>query len=146
MIKLLIVCRGNTCRSPMAEYILRNMLEKTGQSDFHVVSAGTHKGSILTASVHEILTAHGIKHDSKRPAQSIDDLQLNEFDQILVMDNGVKNDVLAKIADADVRAKVKLFLDDAEVSDPYGQDKTIYEETYQIIHRGCVSIIEGTTT
>ena len=96
--------------------------------------------------MHEILTAHSINHDSKRPAQSIDDLQLEKFDQILVMDNGVKHDVLAKIADADVREKVKLFLDDAEVSDPYGQDKTIYEETYRIIHHGCVSIIEGTTT
>lgn len=144
MIKLLIVCRGNTCRSPMAEYILTDMIVKAGQrKQIHVESAGTHNGSLLTSTVHEVLTAHEIKHDSKRRARSIDALQLEDFDQILVMDRSVQQDILAKIAESDnpVRERVMLFLGDTEVSDPYDGDRSIYEETYRIIHHRCAAIM-----
>lgn len=142
--KLLMVCLGNICRSPLAEGIMKAKLP-----DHYVVdSAGTismHEGehpdkrAIKTAANHYI----DISRQRSRPITRKD---FETFDKIYCMDIDVLGDVVSKTKNEEERQKVSLFLEvlgdhkNAEVPDPYWGDMNDFENVFQLLDKGCEAI------
>ncbi|MCT2408915.1 low molecular weight phosphotyrosine protein phosphatase [Chryseobacterium antibioticum] len=139
--KILMVCLGNICRSPLAEGIMKTKLPE----NFFVDSAGTismHEGkhpdkrAIKTAANHHI----DISNQKSRPITKAD---FENFDKIYCMDIDVYEDVISKARNEDQRRKVSLFLEaagdhkNAEVPDPYWGNMDDFEEVFQLLDRGC---------
>ena len=125
MTKVLFVCTGNICRSPMAEAVLRKKIEDRGLSDeFEVDSAGLisyHAGEQADPRALAELGKHGIPYEG-RSRQIIKD-DMDEFDHILVMTEEHKEELLATVP-RKYWDKIRLLLDysdnyDGEVPDPY---------------------------
>ncbi len=140
--KILMVCLGNICRSPMAEGIMQHLVEQNGL-DWQIDSAGTgnwHVGegpdrrSVLTARNHGIDISNQVCRQFRRH-------DFNAFDLILVMDKYNRSDVLTMAPDEQAAAKVKLLLVDKEVPDPYF-DETQFEAIFEMIEQGCKDIIQ----
>lgn len=142
--KILMVCMGNICRSPLAEEILRSKLP----SDFFVDSAGTigyHEGEPPDPRSQKVAKKHGlsISHQRARKLRASD---FEEFDLILVMDHENYRDVLSKMPDESYKDKVKLILDFAEISsedtvpDPYYGGESDFEYVYELLDRACTKI------
>lgn len=144
MIKILIICEGNTCRSPMAEFILKDIIEKAGLTSLiNIQSAGTNvkSGNFLNPKVDKILTENNISHAGNRQAESITNKNLEEFDYILAMTRTLRGNIQdLKHIDSQVRDRIRLFLESEDVKDPYGHSQEVYEETYQVIYKGCTKI------
>lgn len=138
-IKVLMVCLGNICRSPMAEGLLASKLPK---ANFIVDSAGTgewHVGkhpderSIATAKKHGI-------DISKQKGKHFTAKLFDEFDYIYVMDNSNYNDVIFLAKTNEHRAKVKLILDElfpgdnVDVPDPYYGLQNGFDIVYEMLN------------
>lgn len=140
MIKVLFVCMGNICRSPMAESVFRNMVEQAGLADeFEIDSAGTHDlhvGSPAHPSTQRVLIARGVEVGDHR-AREVTPRDLREFDYVLAMDN--QNLAMLR-AIAPKGAHIYRLLDFApeqplrDVPDPYYMGN--YEKTYDLISAG----------
>ncbi|WP_267405438.1 MULTISPECIES: low molecular weight protein-tyrosine-phosphatase [unclassified Chryseobacterium] len=148
--KILMVCLGNICRSPLAEGIMKTKVP----SHFMIDSAGTismHEGkhpdnrSIKTAANHQI----DISQQRSRPITNAD---FDKFDKIYCMDIDVMADVISKAKNEEQRQKVSLFLEalnddeNAEVPDPYWGDMKEFEEVFQLIDKGCDAIFNQLQT
>ncbi|PQA95137.1 protein-tyrosine-phosphatase [Chryseobacterium shigense] len=142
--KILMVCLGNICRSPLAEGIMKTKLPEF----FLVDSAGTismHEGkhpdkrSIKTAAHHHI-------DISDQTSRQITKADFETFDKIYCMDLSVYKDVISKAGNEEQRRKVSLFMEAAgdventEVPDPYWGEMKDFEEVFQLLDRGCEAI------
>lgn len=140
--KILMVCLGNICRSPLAEGILASKLPK---NNFVVDSAGTgswHIGhqpderSIAVAQRHKI----DISHQKGRQFKTSD---FEEYDRIYVMDNFNYLDVIKLAKNQQQKDKVRLILNEldpnknADVPDPYYGMDNGFEEVYQLLNDAC---------
>ena len=96
MTKILFVCHGNICRSPMAEFVMRDMVEKAGLSDrFLIESAATSAeelGNPVYPPVRRLLAQHGIDCTGKR-ARRLERADLERFDLLIGMDEGNLRDM-----------------------------------------------------
>lgn len=128
--RILVVCLGNICRSPLAEAALREELAAAGLGDEVTVdSAGTGDWNIGKPPDPRMLAAAGstgLRLDGT--ARQIAAADLADSDLILVMDRANLTDVLALAPDGETRSKVRLFLDyagqgETEVPDPYFGDE-----------------------
>ncbi|MGE8511354.1 MAG: low molecular weight protein-tyrosine-phosphatase [Chryseobacterium culicis] len=143
--KILMVCLGNICRSPLAEGIMKAKLP----DHYTVDSAGTismHEGehpdkrAIKTAANHDI-------DISKQRSRPITRKDFETFDKIYCMDIDVLGDVVSKTKNEEERQKVSLFLEvlgdhkNAEVPDPYWGDMKDFEMVFQLLDKGCNAII-----
>lgn len=141
-IKILMVCLGNICRSPLAEGILASKLPK---NKFKVDSAGTgswHIGnapderSIITAKKNGILI-------SNQKCRQITTNDFDFFDYIYVMDNNNYNDVLELSKNQEHRKKVQLILNElfpnenVDVPDPYYGVQNGFDSVYQMLDEAC---------
>ena len=141
-IKILMVCLGNICRSPLAEGILASKLPK---NKFKVDSAGTgswHIGnapderSIITAKKNGILI-------SNQKCRQISTNDFDYFDYIYVMDNTNYNDVLQLSEKQEHRKKVQLILNElfpnenVDVPDPYYGVQNGFDSVYQMLDEAC---------
>ena len=135
--KILCVCLGNICRSPLAEGILKSKLP----TSFFVDSAGLlsfHQGE--HPDERAIKVAHNHHLDiSKQKSRPILDSDFDQFDLIYCMDESVYREVLAKAKNEEQKSKVKLFLkevqlgDGKNVPDPYYGTFKDFESVYQLI-------------
>ncbi|SEM25938.1 protein-tyrosine phosphatase [Chryseobacterium taichungense] len=141
-----MVCLGNICRSPLAEGIMKAKAPK----DFLIDSAGTislHEGEHPDKRAIKTAAHHGIDI-SKQRSRSIIANDFEIFDKIYCMDVDVLADVVSKARNEDQRQKVSLFLEalgdhqNAEVPDPYWGDMTDFEDVFQLLDRGCESILK----
>lgn len=143
--KILMVCLGNICRSPLAEGIMKTKVP----DNFVVDSAGTislHEGehpdkrAVKTAANHNI-------DISKQKSRPITRRDFETFDKIYCMDIDVFEDVVSKTKSEEERKKVALFLEvlgdheNAEVPDPYWGDMKDFENVFQLLDKGCDAII-----
>ena len=141
-IKILMVCLGNICRSPLAEGILASKLPK---NKFKVDSAGTgswHIGnppderSIITAKKNGILI-------SNQKCRQITTNDFDFFDYIYVMDNNNYIDVLELSKNQEHRKKVQLILNElfpnenVDVLDPYYGVQNGFDSVYQMLDEAC---------
>jgi protein-tyrosine phosphatase len=139
--KILMVCLGNICRSPIAEGILRHKLRVMKNEDVQTDSAGTsnfHVGEQPDSRMRMTAVKNGMDISDLRARQFVQS-DFDEFDLIYAMDNANKLDIL-KLArnDAD-RAKVKLILDEIypgenrEVPDPYYGGDEGFQQVFDML-------------
>ena len=141
-LKILMVCMGNICRSPMAEGVARYLLREMGRDDVILDSAGTHaayhKGDAPDPRARRVMRAHGMPIDDLRARVfNLDDF--NRFDRILVADRRNYQDVTALASDDAQRSKVGFMLetlpDSPELPDPYLGQAEDFERTFTLLER-----------
>ena len=143
--RVLMVCLGNICRSPMAEYVLRHLAARAGVGDRLVVdSAATSRyqiGETPHAETRRILAAHGIPCGNHR-ARQMTRADYDRYDLILGMDEENRYDIL-RIVRRDPQHKVRLLLDWSErprdIADPWYTGD--FEMTYADVLEGCESLL-----
>ncbi|HEX8377728.1 MAG TPA: low molecular weight protein-tyrosine-phosphatase [Pedobacter sp.] len=139
--KILMVCLGNICRSPLAHGIMESLV-KEKNLDWEVDSAGTgdwHIGSPPDKRSIAVAKTYGldISQQCGRQFQAED---FDKFDRIFVMDKMNLRDVLSQARREADKEKVKLLLNTEVVPDPYHEDNQ-FDAVYQMIEAGCKKII-----
>ncbi len=146
MVKVLMVCLGNICRSPLAEGILKS---KVNSSKIHIDSAGTggwHIGELPDPRSIDIARTNGIDITDQACRKFIEE-DFDEFDHIFVMDKSNLIDVLSMARNDDDRLKVKLILEDIspgqsmEVPDPYYGGERGFEKVFEMLDTVCDKIV-----
>ena len=156
MIKILFICYGNICRSPMAEYILKDMIEKRNLiSQFEIASAATSteeiwggKGNPIYPPAKEELRRHGIGKTSYtdfsgKMARQVTAADYEYYDYILCADaDNIRSTI--RITGPDRAGKIKLLLDYAgrpgqSIADPWYTGD--FRTTYQDIVEGCEGLL-----
>lgn len=142
MSKILMVCLGNICRSPLAEGILK---AKTNHLDVVVDSAGTaayHVGEQPDIRSIEIANKYGIDLTSQRARQfSVNDF--DEFDKIYAMDSTNYANIISLARDEKDRNKVDVILNESNpksfqsVPDPYYGGENGFQDVYEMLEEAC---------
>lgn len=148
MIRVLFVCLGNICRSPMAEAIFRHKVKAAGlDAQIEVDGAGTgdwHVGSLPHRGTRKVLDDHSISYAGMKARQILSD-DLDEWDYILTMDDSNRENVLALRRAADYKAIVRPLLSYApqfhltEVPDPYYTGD--FDGVYRMIDLACDGLL-----
>jgi len=140
--KILMVCLGNICRSPLAEGILRNKLDS---NEFKVDSSGTgnwHVGNPPDKRSIAVAKKYGLDISGLRGRQ-FTSMDYQNFDQIYVMDSSNLENVLALANSAEDRAKVSMILETifpgekVDVPDPYYGGGDGFERVYAMLDEAC---------
>ena len=143
-VKILMVCLGNICRSPLAEGIMRSKLTK----DFVVDSAGTgswHAGELPDKRSISTAKNRGLDITNQR-ARQFKKSDFDIFDHIFVMDNSNYKDVLALAPNEEAKSKVKLILNEifpnenVDVPDPYYGGQDGFENVFDMLDQACEEI------
>lgn len=143
--KILMVCLGNICRSPLAEGILASKLPK---DSFFIDSAGTgswHIGNAPDKRSVAVAAKNNIDI-SKQKGRQFSEEDFDLFDIIYVMDNENYKDVLLQTNNAEHRKKVQLILDaifpdqKVDVPDPYYGTKDSFEKVFAMLDDACNEI------
>lgn len=147
MIRILFVCHGNICRSPMAEFVMKDLVKKAGLEDeFYIESAATSTeelGNPVHYGTRSILKRHGISCDGKY-ARQMTRSDYAEFDMLIAMDQrNLRN--MERFTGGDPAGKVSLLLDYAgrsgeEVADPWYTGD--FQATWDDILEGCTGLLE----
>ena len=146
MKKIMFVCHGNICRSPMAEFIFKDMLVKKGiQDDFVVASSATSTeeiGNPVYPPAKAELAKHGISCDGKRAVQ-VKKSDYDKYDLFVVMDsNNMRN--ISRIFGDDPECKVHKLMDytarGGDVADPWYSYR--FDVAYQDIYEGCEALLK----
>lgn len=147
MIKVLFVCMGNICRSPMAEAVFQDMVTQAGlEHHFLIDSAGTgdwHAGETAHEGTLEILTKRGIRYNGR--SRQIRRQDMDEFDYILTMDNANLRGVQGMFGPSPKLTMFLTFANDAElthvqeVPDPYYNGR--YEQVYDLVNKGSTALL-----
>ena len=147
MIKVLFVCHGNICRSPMCEFVLKDMVKKAGLEDmFSIESAATSReeiGNDIHPGTKRKLSEHNIPF-SKRRARQITKDDYHKFDYLIGMDDAnIRN--MIRITGADRDKKVFKLLDfagnDRSIADPWYTGN--FDETYEDVAEGCQALLKS---
>ena len=150
MIKIMFVCHGNICRSPMAEYIFKDLVSKKGLAErFYVSSCATSTEEIWNGVGNPVyppakreLAKHNISCEGKRAVQ-LKKSDYESYDYLIAMDtNNVRN--IMRIIGADKDDKVTKLMSytnrGGDVADPwYSGD---FETCYNDIYEGCRGLLE----
>ncbi len=150
MTKILMVCLGNICRSPLAEGILKSKLD----SNFIVESAGTaayHVGNKPDPRSIAVARQNGLNITNQR-ARKFNEQDFEDFDIIYAMDNSNYQNIIALAENSQQKEKVKLILNESfpdknlDVPDPYyGGDKG-FENVYNMLDNACEIIAKRINT
>ena len=147
MKRIMFVCHGNICRSPMAEFVMRDMVKKRGlESEFVIASSATSTEEIGN-DIHRGTRATLIKYNvpfSPREAVQITRLDYKKYDLFVCMDSAnIRN--LGRIFGADPENKIKKLLDfisrGGDVADPWYTGN--FEETYRDVTEGCKALLDS---
>lgn len=147
--KILFICHGNICRSPMAEFVMKHLVEEAGLSDqFEIASAATSTeeiGNPVYPPAKQKLAEHGIGCKGKTARQmTLDDYR--HFDYIIAMDrNNLRN--LRWMFGEDKDRKISLLMDytrrPGDVADPWYTGD--FETTWQDVIEGCNGLLKAIT-
>ncbi|MBR4069272.1 MAG: low molecular weight phosphotyrosine protein phosphatase [Clostridia bacterium] len=146
MIKVLFVCLGNICRSPMAEFVMKDMLQKRGLSDCcHVESAATsyeEVGNPVHPGTRRVLAEHGISCAGKA-ARKMTAADYDAFDYLIGMDRGNIRSMNA-ICGGDPEGKILKLLelcgDPSDVADPWYTGD--FNATWRDVNRGVNALLD----
>ena len=156
MIKILFICHGNICRSPIAEFVLKDMVEKMGIKDqFEIASAATSTeeiwgdvGNPIYPPAQAELRAHGIgktpyTNFSGKRARQVTKSDLLHYDYLLCADHmNIRNTL--RITGPDKEGKVQLLLDftnrPGSIADPWYTNN--FDETYRDVVEGCEGFLK----
>ena len=150
MKKIMFICHGNICRSPMADFVFKKMLKETGwESDFVVSSSATSTeeiwngiGNPVYPPAREELARHGINCDGKRAVQ-LTKSDYEKYDMLICMDSrNVRNALVILGGDPDKKLLklMDLTQNGGDVADPwYSGD---FSTAYRDIEAGCKALLE----
>ena len=146
MIKILFVCHGNICRSPMAEFIMKDLVKKASCTDmFEIASAATSTealGCRVYSPARKELLKHGLTCDGKTSRQMNKD-DYGYYDYIVAMDKRNLRNMVCFIGD-DPNKKVSLLMDytdsPGDVADPWYTDD--FTTTWNDILKGCEGLLD----
>ncbi len=145
MIKILFICHGNICRSPMAEFVLKDMVARRGMADqFYIASAATSMeeiGNGIHYGTRRILEAHGISCAGKT-AVRIERRDYQKYDYLIAMEQyNIRN--MLRILGGDPEHKIYRLLDftdnPRDIDDPWYTGD--FDLTYQEILEGCEALL-----
>lgn len=146
MIKILFVCHGNICRSPMAEYVMKDLINKSGLSrQFEIASAATSReeiGNDVHYGTRKKLKKVGVPCPP-RAAVQMTSQDYRYYDYIIAMDRwNLRN--MDRFCHGDPDHKVHLLLDFTErsgdIADPWYTGN--FDETYDDVLRGCLALLD----
>lgn len=147
--KILMVCLGNICRSPIAHGLLQHKIEKRGLN-WEIDSAGTsnwHEGELPNPKSIAVMKKNGIDITNQRSRPITKD-DLDYYDIIYVMDSSNFTDVCHMASSEEQKQKIRLILNEVEpgknraVPDPYGLSEAHYQSVYDMLDVATDKIIE----
>lgn len=142
--RILFVCHGNICRSTMAEFVMKDLVEKAGITDIEIDSAGTSSeelGNPVHYGTRQKLAQHGISCNGKF-ARQMNRQDYEKYDLLIGMDNAnIRN--MHRICGGDPDKKIHRLLDHTkrpgEVADPWYTGD--FEETWCDVLEGCQALL-----
>ena len=151
MIKILFICHGNICRSPMAEFVMKDLVKKAGLEEaFEIASAATSseeiwggRGNPVYPPARRKLMEHGIDPGGKRARKTTRD-DYERFDHLVGMDHAnIRN--MERIYGGDPEGKISLLLDycgrtGQEVADPWYTGD--FDATWRDVVQGCTALLD----
>ena len=146
MIKILFVCHGNICRSPMAEFVMKDMVRKAGlENQFHIASAATsgeELGNPVYPPARRKLAEHGIDCSGKT-ARRLRKSDYTQYDLLIGMDQAnLRN--MHRMCGGDPEGKLHLLLDftnrPGNVADPWYTGD--FEATCRDVEQGCQGLLQ----
>ena len=147
MKKILFVCHGNICRSPMAEFVMKHLVKEAGREDeFEIASAATSTeeiGNSVYPPARRKLAEHGISCAGKT-ARQLTRRDYDYYDLLIGMDNwNIRN--MERMCGGDPEGKIYRLLDftdrPGEVSDPWYTDN--FEATWKDCLEGCSALLRS---
>ena len=146
MMRILFVCHGNICRSPMAEYIFKALVRSRGLEDsFYVESAAVSDeeyGNPIYPPAARCLSQHGVPFDRSRTARTVTAADYGRFDRIICMDSSNLR-WLRRIIPEDSQRKIHLMMsytgNGREIADPWYTGD--FERTFQDILTACEAML-----
>ena len=153
-IRILFVCWGNICRSPMAEFVMKDMVKRAGREDeFVIASAATSDeeiapdgtGKPVYAPARRILAEHGLYCGDKRARQLVRG-DYGKWDLLLGMEE-INLDHMKRICGGDPEHKIRLLLDytdrPRDIADPWFTGE--FESTWRDVTEGCAALLASLT-
>ena len=149
MPNILFICHGNICRSPMAEFVMKDLVEKCGKSDDFLIESRATSTEEIGNPVHQgtrrKLAEHGISCSGKRAVQ-LRKSDYEKYDLLICMDDwNVRNTL--RIIVSDPQNKVRKLLsfagESGDIADPWYTGD--FDETYDDVLRGCTALLEKLT-
>ena len=147
--RILFVCLGNICRSPMAEFVMKDMIEKSGLSgEFYIASAGTSNeeyGNTVYPPARSKLLEHGID-PSRKTARQLQRRDYQEYDLLIAMEQSNLRS-MERLFGGDPEGKLHRLMDytsrPGDVADPwYTRD---FEAAWRDISEGCRGLLDSIT-
>jgi protein-tyrosine-phosphatase len=129
MLKVLFVCYGNSCRSPMAEALANNL----GEGKLRAFSAGSHPLGVISQGTREVLREKGITMEGYW-SKGVRDVPISEMDVVVKMGYGVT---------CPVPADFKGWLIQWNIPDPYGQDRDHFRAVRDLIEYEVRTLLAG---
>ena len=150
--RLLFVCTGNICRSPLGEALFRHHAEQAGHgSEFEIDSAGTHdyhEGEKADPRARRVGQDRGVPVTSI--ARIVEDSDFERFDLILAMDRGHRRDLRARCPER-LRDRIRLMREfdkpagELDVPDPYYSNEQAFVRVYDMLDRCCRNLLQDLT-
>lgn len=145
MIRIMFICHGNICRSPMAEFVLKDMVKKRGLTEqFFISSSATSReeiGNPVHYGTKNKLAAHGIDTSGKYAVQ-LKKSDYADYDYLIAMDSlNLRN--IGRIIPDDPENKICRLLDfcgGGDIADPWYTGN--FDDTYDDILRGCEALLK----
>ena len=146
MKRIMFVCHGNICRSPLAEFVMKDLVSKSGrEKEFYIASSATsfeEEGNPIYPPVKELMRRHGVPFSEHRATRLNGD-DYGKYDLFVIMDENNRRNIRRIFRD-DPEGKIHTLLSFAgesrDVADPwyYGN----FEQTYNDVLTGCAALLE----
>ncbi len=147
MKKIMFVCHGNICRSPTAEFVMKDIVKKAGkENEYLICSAATSTEAIgchIYYPAKKELDKRGVKTDDRRAVQ-VQRSDYDKYDLFVIMDGRNEINLLKCFGGKDEKGKIKKLLnftpEGGDVADPWYTDR--FDVAFDEIYRGCCALFE----
>lgn len=143
MIKILFVCHGNICRSPMAEFVMKDLVKKQGLADrFYIASAATSTeeiGNGVHSGTRKKLGEYGISTAGKKAVQ-LQKSDYNKYDYIIGMDSFNMQRMLPEDTENKVYRLLDFTSNSGDIADPWYTGN--FDATYNDVLNGCSALLD----
>lgn len=148
MKRILFICHGNICRSPMAEFIFKALLRSKGLEDLYYVESAAvsdeEYGNPIYPPARRCLQQHGVPYDSGKTARRVTAADYRNFDRLICMDRSNLRWLRGIVGD-DPEGKIHLLMSytgrSRDVADPWYTDD--FETAFQDILEGCEAMLDA---
>ena len=141
MKSIIFVCHGNICRSPMAEYVMKKLLDEAGIAGVRVISRALHTDALgcnIYSPARRTLDKHGVPYE-RRQAKMLTKEEYDGADLVAVMDSENYHDAVRRFGGEKVKKLLSFAGDSSDVADPWYTDD--FERTYRDIDKGCRALV-----